>query len=265
MPYLAYDLDALNKAPLVARAAQVDEDAVHGGLVRMWAYCFREKTDRLTAIQVRGFFSTPVDVVPALGAFSFLDGDGDELRVRGADRYLRIAKGRSKGGKAASGNLKRGGEKPDASRAQAGDSAPAASRLEPGCEPGASPGCFPALSPSTEHRTPNTRKEEEKDDPVAAFDIPPPPPDVESWDARDFWRWAELRRRAGGYAPEKWPDAKKLSGWWREARSVVRTVERLKATFYAFGQDEHWERARPAFPFKAFMSQWNQFLPKEAE
>jgi len=101
--------------------------------------------------------------------------------------------------------------------------------------------------------------------PVEAFALEAPTTSPEVWDSRDFWRWAECRRRAGGYPPERWPNTVKLSRWWSEARGVVPDVQTLKKTFYAFGQDKHWETAKPPYPFGGFMSQWNQYLPaKEA-
>jgi len=110
MSYIAFDLDALNRAPAAARAAGVREEDIIAGLVRLWAWCFREKVARVDADQVRGHFGA--DVSRALTAFGFLEPDpAGGWRVKGADRYLRIADGRSKGGKAASGNLIPGGPK----------------------------------------------------------------------------------------------------------------------------------------------------------
>ena len=158
MSYIAFELDALNVAPAVARSARVGEEIIISGLVRMWAWCFREKTDTITADQLRGHFGA--DVAPALVAFRFLEAAGDSWRVRGAQRYLRISEARSKGGKAASGNLKRGTAQPEVQPGVSPGSSPAPA----GSQPGVSPGCGPALTPSTEHRAPNT----EKDSPPAS-------------------------------------------------------------------------------------------------
>lgn len=152
--YIAVDLDALNKFPAVARAARVTEDEVAGGLVRLWAACFRDKTDRLSKLEVSGYFATEEALIPALVAFGFLESLGDELyRARGASRYLRVAEGRSRGGKAAAaaGNLRRGG---------AGGRAPAASQLPPSClpaVPGAAPQLDSSLSPTTDDRLPKLK------------------------------------------------------------------------------------------------------------
>ncbi len=89
MSYIAFDLDALNVAPAVARAAGIGENDVIGGLVRLWAWCFRQETDEVTALQLRGHFG--LDAGAALEAFGFLEGlTPDRWRVRGASRYLRV-------------------------------------------------------------------------------------------------------------------------------------------------------------------------------
>jgi hypothetical protein len=163
--YIAFDLDALNEAPAVARFAGVSEDLVIAGMARMWAWCFREKVDIATTGQVRGLFGT--DLTEALTEFGYLEPDehaDGHWRVRGADRYLRVAEGRSKGGKAAaaSGNLKRG-TKRDV-EAVVARMVEVQAQLTPSTAPSSSPAgsqLTPRLSPSTEHRAPNT--EEAKD------------------------------------------------------------------------------------------------------
>lgn len=107
MPYIAFDLDALAHLPNAARAADVDEADIALGLVRMWEWCWRTKTDVVSSTQLRGFFGNP-SVGEALVAFGFLEAVGDGFRARGADRYLRVRASRSAGGHAAKGNLKRG-------------------------------------------------------------------------------------------------------------------------------------------------------------
>lgn len=171
MSYIAFDLDALNEAPAVARFAGVSEDLVIAGMARMWAWCFREKVDIASSGQVRGLFG--VDLTEALTEFGYLAPDehsDGHWRVRGADRYLRVAAGRSKGGKAAaaSGNLKRGLKRDvDAVVARAVE---VQSQLAPSLVPAlppAAPQLAPRLSPSTEHRAPNTETKEIQD-PVAS-------------------------------------------------------------------------------------------------
>lgn len=96
---------------------------------------------------------------------------------------------------------------------------------------------------------------------VARVERPDPEKPPEDWDAMDFWRWAQDRRQATGYLPERVPNPRKLSGWWSEARGVVHEVRRLKAGFYRYGDDEYWKATDPPYPFHGFMSQWERFVP----
>jgi hypothetical protein len=148
MPYIAFDLDALNQVPNVARACRMEDERITHGLVQLWAYCFREGTDRITRIHLLGFFGA--DAADALAAFGFLEPLDGAFRVRGAERYLRIREARSAGGKKASGNLKRGREPAGAQPEALSGSAPA----QAGTQPEGSPGSAPALhrAPSTEHQ-----------------------------------------------------------------------------------------------------------------
>lgn len=269
MSYIAFDLDALNAAPNVARAAHVPEDAIIGGLLRLWAHAFRRKVDELDQLEVRGCFDSQADVLPALKAFGFLaEAPEGRLRVRGAERYLRISEARSRGGKSASRNLKRGNSQPEVQPELVPGSSPAPA----GSQPGGSPGSFPALTPNTEHRTPNTYKE----------DHPPPPKPIErgpivyvapdkpshQWGASDFFGWAQAARQGAGWVGEPWP-RRSLSAWWSEVTMTPGMeihrcgVDRLRAGFLSFAQDEHWRKAKPPAPFTAFMATWRNHVPPE--
>lgn len=118
--------------------------------------------------------------------------------------------------------------------------------------------CPPPAQPSPAQLSPD-------DDgavPVAAFALEAPPIDnIESWSKEDFWRAAELTRRALGYPPQKWPSRHALGRWWAEARGVADVAELARA-FEKFARDKHWSGATPPAPFEAFASKWNAFLPK---
>lgn len=158
--YIAFDLDALNVARDVGAAADISEERVTHGLLRMWAWCFREKTEHVTATHVRGFFGA--DAVTSLMAFGFLAPAAAGLdlapeaafRVRGAERYLRISEAR-----------KRGADKTNsAKRERAVSVAPAAverrsSDAQATLKSVNERALNDALTPSTEHRTPNTKEE----------------------------------------------------------------------------------------------------------
>lgn len=172
MSWLQVELQAIELAPYVARASGCQEDAVLGGLLRLWRYAFSAKKAVLGALEVRGCFAVEagVDVLPALVEYDFLEQLETGLRVRGAERYLRVSEGRSKGGKAAAGNLKRGpspgsspaaaGTKPELeqqspSRVLAGVEAGGGSRLLSGCsrdQAGAPSRLTPGPTSNIEHR-----------------------------------------------------------------------------------------------------------------
>lgn len=199
--YIAVELDALNKAPGVARAARCAEDVVIGGLVRLWAYAFREKRAELSSLEVRGCFDTEADVVPALTAFGFLEPQGEVLRVRGAERYLRIAEARSKGGKAASGNLKRGHRRPSRQPAASRGAAGASAGNQPEVQPGVSSGSAPALTPTTDDRLPTTEST------AGVGRKPPTPPASRETDGvlDDF--------ASAGFGKYQWQGAKDGTAW----------------------------------------------------
>lgn len=134
--YIAFELDAMEQVPNVAAACALSEAQVGWGLAKLWRWCWREKVDRVSRLHLRGFFG--VDVGDALEAFGFVATDGEGLRVRGAERYLRIAAGRSKGGQKAKGNLKRGKARPkpegepETKPGPSREAPPASLRLTPG-------------------------------------------------------------------------------------------------------------------------------------
>jgi hypothetical protein len=257
MPYLAFDLDALNAAPNVARAAGITEDAAIAGLARMWAWCFREEADRVRSGHVAGFFGTMDGdrIGFALSTFGFLESDGESWRVKGADRYLRLKEARREGGRRSISNLKRGAKRPGSVPATAGE------------QPEVTPGSVPALTPSTDHRAPILLPSEvvgattpkPMRGVVASYTAPTKPP--EDWSAMDFYAFAQERRQAGGLIPEH-PPPRGLSGWYSSALMTPGvTVRALKRGFYAFGSDGWWEPK--GYPFAGFMSQWSKFTRPE--
>lgn len=243
MSYIAFELDALNVARDVGAAAGIPEERVTHGLLRMWAWCFREKSERVTTTHVLGFFGT--DACAALAAFGFLESGGNATwRVRGADRYLRVAEGRSKGGQAAKGNLIPGGPKRSASRETR------SARAEP--QPSATLGLTSALTPSTEHRAPITDHQAPAAGPVAID---------------DFWRAAQDERtRVTGLARETPPHPRELSSWAAEAMAEVDgDVGRLWAGYCAFLADPFWRLdAKTKCAWRGWLGQWRGFLPPRA-
>lgn len=157
MSYVAFDLDALNRAPNVARAIGCTEDTIVAGLVRLWAYCFREAKEVVSEAEIKGLFG--IDAKDALVAFGFLAAMENAFRVKGADRYLRYKKGVKSGGLASKKNLKQYQKKaqpkkegePEESRNGAGGGAGG----EPEIITGSPSGFDPALTPNTYKETSN--------------------------------------------------------------------------------------------------------------
>ncbi len=285
MSYIAFDLDALNVAPAVARAAGIGENDVIGGLVRLWAWCFRQETDEVTALQLRGHFG--LDAGAALEAFGFLEGlaadrvppasGPDRWRVRGASRYLRVKA--SQRAAAAKTNARRTGQ-PDGGQ-------PTEERRSTDGPPTLDHAVSRRPTPNTDDRTPTTEREDE--DPPAsspakrapfvrrlpietppdasvetgpiAYEKPSTPP--ETWTVDEFFAWAQYIRQNTGWVAQKRPRAN-LGAWFSEVLMTPgMTADRLAGAFLAFGTDPHWRAAKPPAPFEAFMKLWRNFVPAE--
>lgn len=153
MSYLAVDLDALNVMPDVASAAGITPGAVAHGLLKLWAWCFREEVEVVSEVHLRGFFG--VDAGPALEAFGFLSRHDRAWRVRGAQRYLRVKQAQREGGK--KGRAKSSSQ---VGRPQISTSAPQQPPLQgPPQPPPQGPDSPLHRTPNTEHRAPNTEKD----------------------------------------------------------------------------------------------------------
>lgn len=193
MPYLSFDLDALRRVPKVAAAAGVEAGLICYGLLQLWEEAWRSKKTTATFTHLRAFFpgAKPDALADALELFGFVEKQGPStFRIRGAERYLRISKARSEGGKKASGNLLRG-------RKAAGDTTgaqPGTLPAQAGEEPEKSPGSYSEHSNSehsnSEHST-TTGGGGEVDD--AAF-FPPT--------ADGAWAFIQFMREERGRARE---------------------------------------------------------------
>lgn len=153
MPYIAFDLDALNNLPDAARAARLEEATIALGLLRMWRWCWREKKDTINRGQVRGFFGVGDDVAEALANFGFLETiEADAFRVRGADRYLRIRTAQAEAGRQKSTNLKKGKKRsnPETEPEKTREPLPAPLPANPEVDPEVTRALRPALTSSIE-------------------------------------------------------------------------------------------------------------------
>lgn len=268
MPHLAFELDALENVPATASAAGMGEGDLAYGLLKLWRFCWRTKTDRVDRPHLTGFFPAEdgTRVVGALVAFNFLEAADSGFRVKGAQRYLRVNGGQSRGGHAAKGNLKQYREPVRLNtgcRSGSTGSPPADSRQPAGSPPAEPPARDRAYS---EQRSANSvsSSEEEGPRPQIGATITPPTTSPDEWTGEDFWRWAQALRREGKLIPEKMPNHRRLSAWWSECLMTEGvTPEAMKEGFHAFGESKHWENATPPYPFAAFMSEWTKYTKPE--
>jgi len=106
MPYLQYDVDAKKQVPRVARSAGMSAAEVGWGLLELWEHAWTADTDVVGEVVLTGCIGPSEQLRTALVAFGFLERLEDgQWRVKGTDRYSRADEARSRGGKAAAGNL----------------------------------------------------------------------------------------------------------------------------------------------------------------
>lgn len=234
-------------APAVARTMGEPVALTIGGLTLLWHRCWSTKTSTITRIGLGGVFGMDrLDLrIEAMIDAGFLEADADVFRVCGAGKYLRIREGNSKGGKAASGNLKRGGNKPGMSREGAGGGA--------GDKPGEVPGSLPALTPSTEHRAPNTEHRKAAAGPLSLAT------------PEGFWTACQDKRDAIPGMVRETPPAR-LDHWFSEAMMQVNGDEqRLLAGYEQFLVDPFWRNeATRRCHWGGWVKQWRDFVSRAA-
>lgn len=133
--------------PMVATGCGIPEGDVYKGFLKLWAACWRKRSGYVGLMELECFFGMAgrgERAVEVFRAFGFLEIRADGYWVCGSEKYLRITEARSKGGKAAQNNLKRG-------------KSPGSSRKPAGKQPESSPGSRPALTPNTEHHSPSSK------------------------------------------------------------------------------------------------------------
>lgn len=234
-------------APAVARSSGTNEDRVLAGLNRLWHRCWSLKTDMLTRVQLAGCFGgAELDLLVAgLVEHEMLEQTETGWRVRGAEKYLRIATARSENGRKAAenGNLRRGNQNPNTTQ-QRPSSPPAV--------PQQTPNSAPALSPITDHRSPNKEK-------LLCEPAETEPPT----DGPRFFAWAQSIRAESLKVPREKPPKflRGLTNWFHEAQLElgVDAVGRLQAAWAAFLADPYW-RAKGC-PWAAWLTKWTALVP----
>ena len=99
---------------------------------------------------------------------------------------------------------------------------------------------------------------------VVPFVVTKPTTSPEAWTGEDFWRWAQFKRQEAGFVAET-RRPRDLGGWYSTVLMTLQgDVQRLQEAFYRFGEDKHWQAAKPALPFGAFVAQWGDYVPRKA-
>lgn len=252
MPYLSFDLDALNSLPDVAESAGIRAADVAYGLLRTWRHAWTKRNDTVQAAQVRGFFGggDPVRTCEALVAFGFLERAGDGFRVCGSERYLRISEARSEAGKKSRRNLKQGQHLPSNSPAiaeQVLNNGPAnAEQLL---------NKTPALTSSTEHRASSIESEEVGGHSPAPQKLGRPHDSAEA-----YWAWLMQERLAAGFGSERWFDG--FRAFFREALEELNgDGQRLDEVVAAFSRDPFWRTK--GLPMRALVKQWRSYIQQK--
>lgn len=235
MAYLQVDLDAIKRSHGVAGIVGVSQAAVMGGLINLWSWCWVEKREMITAIQLEGIVGGGPRIGEALEAFGFLEQvDDKHYRVRGAERYLRLSdaviEGRRRGGLASKSNLKQ--------YKSAGKKTPAGTKKPPAAKPdatGCSTGLVPAenrlLTSSIDHHSSSIDLESK--DSSADADQPPPDPKPAELVYR---HWLKARNK---------PDAPMGNAWGIIGARLKEgfTVEQLKQAADGVQFDDWGSRA----------------------
>jgi hypothetical protein len=215
-PYIRFDLDAIDSAADVAAAAGVSINDIAGGLPRMWRHCWRKKSDTVEIAQLVAFFGGDTGrVSQALASFGFLEATGTGWRVRGAERYLRVSEGKSKGGHAAKGNL------------------------IPGARQKKALGILSAASGQSTGQTLGSTNEPPSSDPTS---IEPPPPPAEERKAAEAVKPEELfaaiqvvRVEAGLSQEPKRP--KRFDAWATSKQVRQTSLDAIRSAYATYARD----------------------------
>lgn len=259
LPWLQVDEEAFERAAELAALLDISEAQALGHLVFLWRWALSRPGDA----ELSGLVEGPRRValveagarwegergalVDALFEVGLMEALPDALRVRGLERYReQLAK------RVADRERKRSsaGIPTDVRRNSNGSDAEV-QRTAPG------------KSGQMQMQTQTQSEKATAADAGSAVEwhqnLEAPTAPVETWDARDFWRWFQVQRRAGGLLVEKWPHPRALTTWWGEARAVA-AVEALQQAAGRYLVDAYWAKRTPPVPWAGWQSQWGKFL-----
>lgn len=257
LPYIQVTQEAWDYARQLAALSGRSEGDSFLAVVNLWRWglslgpedqppagvCDSPRADRLLLANLgSGWAPETVDVLADL---QLVERTETGIRVRGMDRYRRTWEKNRR--RKPAGSVPVTGTKP----------APAA----------------PEPAPQTQTQT-QTQIENQK---LVVKEAPPPAPverlpgpvvieapktSPDTWTGEEFWRWAQSRRQASGLVAER-ARPRDLGSWFSAALMTPGvTVRALQEAFYRFGESKHWGGTTPPYPFRGFVSQWDQFMPE---
>ena len=276
--FLQVEVGAISAASDLARFHGMSEDTALAGLIRFWHALVRDnrklkERQRLTLETLNSitFGAWGRDIHPKqLELLGFVEVDGDAYRVRGMSRYIEAEEkrqatddARSLGGKVAA----------QVRRAKSGSAQPA-HRASPELAP-SSVRADAVLTPSCDRADSVVRREtgdgrretedvrQKTGDLGVVGKIEKPTSDPTTWQATDFWQWAQFKRQEIGLIVERRRPAN-LGSWYSEAMMAVNgdTLALIKG-FMRFGDDQYWLKKDPPLPFAAFTNGWDKYVRAE--
>lgn len=291
LPFTQVDRAVKPKVALLAAAVGISPQHALGSLVEFWDLNGDPRElERLVAKGVTEVLLTPaevgvrfrlasgVDVDPCLlASLGLLEHRGDVFRVRGMSRYFQPIERRVQareaarlGGLARSANgLRINGKFAKTTETVAG--ALADERLSgrlsdpqplPQAETSREPADTPAAGQPADQ--PLTMRE-----PAQRSEVRGHRSSLKAAAAADelsgagFFAWLQDRRLAAGLPAETPPHPNKLSAWYSQALLELNGDDgRLREAACRFSEDEYWQRQTPPLPYRAFLKNWRDYVPR---
>ena len=258
MPYISFDLDAMERVGDVARLIGMSDAEVAWGLLRLWRMCWRTRRDVVTTLELAGVFGADGEkVFRGLETFGFAERTGDGTRIKGTERYLRIAKAQSEAAKRT--NTKRW-------QTEGGAIAPAIGERSlqgrsESDDPAIAPGSLFQRAASSEQQEEEGAKQPAPTSPAPTrFRLEPPPSGRKrkKTPQESFYEWAAERRAKHAGMPDVAWSASRIN---KCLLFVTRYESALvSAAFDDFLDDKRHATKDPPWPMFIFAQDFGKYL-----